>query len=95
MKLISRIPKARCGFDEVSLLDDSAIHANDSTFFWAGATFAPKLKVKTAKGEQNIQAFLQDHFFAAVGKLVEAVGHLDSVLGIEVSNRECLQKCLD
>ena len=46
------------------------------------------MKVKTAKGEQNIQAFLQDHFFAAVGKLVEAVGELDSVLGIEVGASE-------
>jgi len=58
--------------------------ADYSTFFWGGATFAPKLKVKTAKGEQNIQAFLQDHFFGAVGKLMDAVGDLDSVLGIEV-----------
>ena len=38
---------------------------------------------------------MQDHFFAAVGKLVEAVGHLDAVLGIEVRDVECLLKCWD
>ena len=56
-----------------------------STFFWGGETFAPKLKVKTPQGAKNIQSFLQDAFLGAVEKLVDAVGDLDTVLGVEVS----------
>ena len=55
-----------------------------STFFWGGETFAPKLKVKTPQGAKNIQSFLQDAFLGAVEKLVDAVGDLDTVLGVEV-----------
>lgn len=33
----------------------------------------------------NIQTYLQDAFFGAVGKLVETVGDLPGVLGFEVS----------
>ena len=57
--------------------------ADYSTFFWGGETFAPELKV----GSKNIQAFLQDAFFAAFGKLIDTVGNLDAVMGFEVGLR--------
>lgn len=55
-----------------------------STCFWAGDTFAPKLRVKTAEGELSIQAFLQGTFLNMWGVLAKAVGDLEGVLGFEV-----------
>ncbi|KAK2465756.1 hypothetical protein APHAL10511_002300 [Amanita phalloides] len=58
-----------------------------ATYFWAGDTFAPKLKVKRGTGEEvSIQTFLQETFLDMFDKLVEAVGDLDSVIGFEVMN---------
>ncbi|CAE6459562.1 unnamed protein product [Rhizoctonia solani] len=47
-----------------------------ATLFWAGSTFAPKLRVKSRSSEEsvNIQDFLQDHFLDAFDQLVRAVG---------------------
>lgn len=56
--------------------------ATMATLFWGGETFAPKLKVDGA----NIQAFLQERFLAAWETLAKAVGHLDAVIGFEVSD---------
>lgn len=55
------------------------------TCFWAGDTFAPKLKVKNAKGEEvSIQTLLQSAFLSAWEVLAKAVGDLDGVIGFEV-----------
>lgn len=55
------------------------------TLFWAGDTFAPKVKVKDKNGEfVSIQKFLQDSYLAMSELLVQSVGDLDGVLGFEV-----------
>jgi hypothetical protein len=51
------------------------------TCFWAGDTFAPKLRVCDGV---PIQRFLQDAFLDMWEAVVRAVGDLDSVLGFEV-----------
>jgi hypothetical protein len=51
------------------------------TCFWAGDTFAPKLRVGDGV---PIQRFLQDAFLDMWEAVVRAVGDLDSVLGFEV-----------
>lgn len=57
-----------------------------STLFWGGKTYAPAFKIKNQEGKMvNIQTYLQDAFFGAVGKLVDVVGDLPGVLGFEVS----------
>lgn len=58
---------------------------DESTCFWGGDTFAPKIKVTHAGKEISIQEFLQGTFLDMFDKLVEAVGDLDSVIGFEVS----------
>jgi hypothetical protein len=73
---------------------------NDSTLFWGGATFTPSLTVPSDKGGKtvNIQSYLQDAFLGAVGKLVEAVGDVESVMGFEVSSLlsfRCINQCAD
>ena len=57
-----------------------------STLFWGGSTFAPSLMVPSSGGRKkaNIQDYLQNAFLAAVEKLVEAVGDVDTVMGFEV-----------
>ncbi|KAF8630871.1 hypothetical protein AX17_005230 [Amanita inopinata Kibby_2008] len=61
--------------------------ATMATCFWAGETFAPKLKVMDRNGQEvSIQAFLQDTFLNMFDALVEAVGDLDSVIGFEIMN---------
>ncbi|KAG9086683.1 hypothetical protein FRC06_002983, partial [Ceratobasidium sp. 370] len=58
-----------------------------STLFWAGRTYAPKLRVPTPSGQEvNIQDFLQDCFLDAFAELVQAVGDLESVVGFEMMN---------
>ncbi|KAI9183182.1 hypothetical protein H9P43_004099 [Blastocladiella emersonii ATCC 22665] len=52
------------------------------TLFFAGATFAPN---RCIDGE-NIQHYLQRHYFAAYRHLAARVRHLDAVLGFEVMN---------
>jgi hypothetical protein len=51
------------------------------TCFWAGDTFAPKLRVLDGV---PIQHFLQDAFLDMWETVVRAVGDLDGVLGFEV-----------
>jgi len=51
------------------------------TCFWAGDTFAPKLRVRDGV---PIQRFLQDTFLDMWEVVVRAVGDLDGVLGFEV-----------
>ncbi|KAK4685812.1 hypothetical protein P7C73_g4320, partial [Tremellales sp. Uapishka_1] len=61
--------------------------ASMNTLFWGGETFAPEHKVRKADGSKvNIQQYLQDAFLGAYGKLVEAVGDLDCVMGFELMN---------
>ncbi|KAG8708128.1 hypothetical protein FRC09_001422 [Ceratobasidium sp. 395] len=58
-----------------------------ATLFWAGKTYAPKLRVQSASGEDvNIQDFLQECFLNAFDELVRAVGDLDGVIGFEMMN---------
>ena len=52
--------------------------------FWGGRHFTPKTVVTGGKKSVNIQDYLQDHFLAAVRKLLDAVGDLEGVMGIEV-----------
>ncbi|KAL5636350.1 hypothetical protein ACGC1H_004983 [Rhizoctonia solani] len=59
-----------------------------ATLFWAGNTFAPKLRVndRTSGELVNIQDFLQDHFLDAFDQLVRAVGDCHGVVGFELMN---------
>lgn len=65
----------------------SALLHMHSTCFWAGDTFAPKLRVRDSI---PIQRFLQDAFLDMWEAVVRAVGDLDGVLGFEV---RCLTCC--
>lgn len=56
-----------------------------STCFWAGDTFAPKLKVKNPQGEEvTVQRFLQDSFLNAWEVIAKKLGDLEAVVGFEV-----------
>ncbi|KAJ1309337.1 hypothetical protein OPQ81_006117 [Rhizoctonia solani] len=59
-----------------------------ATLFWAGNTYAPKLRVKSRTSEElvNVQDFLQDHFLDAFDRLVRAVGDCKAVVGFELMN---------
>jgi hypothetical protein len=50
------------------------------TCFWAGDTFAPKVRI----GGMGVQEFLQTAFLDAWIILARAVGDLEGVLGFEV-----------
>jgi hypothetical protein len=56
------------------------------TCFWAGDTFAPKLRIKESDDgpEIPIQKYLQDAFLNMYQVLVRAIGDVESVLGFEV-----------
>ncbi|ORY26618.1 putative cytoplasm protein, partial [Naematelia encephala] len=57
------------------------------TLFFGGKTFAPSFMVDSkGKRKVNIQEFLQESFFGAFDRLVEAVGDLDTVVGFELLN---------
>ncbi|KIJ34283.1 glycoside hydrolase family 5 protein [Sphaerobolus stellatus SS14] len=62
--------------------------ATMATCFWAGDTFADKLKVKDPKGdgEVGIQTMLQNAFLDAWEVLVQTVGDLEGVIGFEMLN---------
>ncbi|WRT70672.1 uncharacterized protein IL334_007670 [Kwoniella shivajii] len=65
--------------------------ASMNTLFWGGETFAPSLTVSSIasdgkKKKVNIQNYLQDAFLSMFGKLVEAVGDVESVMGFELMN---------
>ncbi|KAG8760210.1 hypothetical protein FRC11_000765 [Ceratobasidium sp. 423] len=59
-----------------------------ATLFWAGNTYAPKLRVKSRTSDEmiNVQDFLQDHFLDAFDQLVRAVGDCKAVVGFELMN---------
>lgn len=55
------------------------------TCFWAGDTYAPKLKVKARDGRLlSIQQYLQGAFLDMFDIVVAKLGNLDGVLGFEV-----------
>lgn len=55
------------------------------TCFYAGATFAPKLKVKGFDGKEvSIQTFLQTAFLEMWELVAKTLGNLEAVLGFEV-----------
>ncbi|KAG6840292.1 hypothetical protein C0991_007685 [Blastosporella zonata] len=61
--------------------------ATMSTLFFAGDTFAPKVKVKDKNGELvPIQQFLQNAYLAMSERLAQTVGDLSGVLGFEMLN---------
>ncbi|TCD69457.1 hypothetical protein EIP91_007583 [Steccherinum ochraceum] len=69
-----------CGYQKLAA-------ATMATCFWAGDTFAPKLKVKNQHGvEVSIQTFLQTAFLDMWTALAKHVGHLPAVLGFEMMN---------
>ncbi|KAI0783200.1 glycoside hydrolase family 5 protein [Abortiporus biennis] len=69
-----------CGYQKLAA-------ATMSTCFWAGDTFAPKLKVKNEQGvEVSIQTFLQTAFLNMFEQVAKAVGDLPAVIGFEMMN---------
>jgi hypothetical protein len=63
------------------------------TCFWAGDTFAPKLRVKDNDGKElPIQEYLQNAFLDMYEVVVQVIGDLEGVLGFEVST--CNSICL-
>ncbi|KAH9921814.1 glycoside hydrolase superfamily [Fomitopsis serialis] len=69
-----------CGYQKLAA-------ATMATCFWAGDTFAPKLRVKNTEGEEvSIQVFLQTAFLNMWKVLAQAVGDLEGVLGFEIMN---------
>ena len=54
--------------------------------FWAGDTFAPKLKIKAKNGtEMSVQQYLQGAFLNMNDVVAKKLGNLEGVLGFEVS----------
>ncbi|CDO77352.1 Glycoside Hydrolase Family 5 protein [Trametes cinnabarina] len=69
-----------CGYQKLAA-------ATMTTCFWAGDTFAPKLRVKTRHGiEVSIQQFLQDSFLNTWELIARTVGDLEAVIGFEMMN---------
>ncbi|KAI0649639.1 glycoside hydrolase [Trametes meyenii] len=69
-----------CGYQKLAA-------ATMATCFWAGDTFAPKLKVKAPDGrEVSTQQFLQDSFLNMWERVARTVGDLEAVLGFEIMN---------
>ena len=61
------------------------------TCFWAGDTFAPKLKVKARDGRQvPVQQYLQGAFLDMFDVVASQFGDLDGVLGFEVLLNEAI-----
>ncbi|KAH8977678.1 glycoside hydrolase superfamily [Lactarius akahatsu] len=65
-----------CGYQKLAA-------ATMATCFWAGDTFAPKLRVRDGV---PVQHFLQDAFLDMWEAVARAVGDLDGVLGFEMMN---------
>lgn len=63
-----------CGYQKLAA-------ATAATCFWAGDTFAPKLKV----GGVSIQQYLQEKYLKAWELLARTIGGLEGVVGFEVS----------
>jgi hypothetical protein len=86
--MANRVSKASSCYYEVSYRILGILADAFSTLFWGGETFAPSLIVSDVNGKKaNIQHVLQGAFLAAVEKLVQAVGDLDSVIGFEVGHK--------
>ena len=55
------------------------------TCFWAGDTFAPRLRIRTRDGrETSVQQFLQTAFLDMWEVVARTVGDLEGVIGFEV-----------
>jgi len=55
------------------------------TCFWAGDTFAPKLKITTRNGCQvSVQQYLQGAYLNMFDVVVSQLGDLEGILGFEV-----------
>ncbi|KAA1475251.1 glycoside hydrolase family 5 protein [Dentipellis sp. KUC8613] len=69
-----------CGYQKLAA-------ATMATCFWAGDTFAPKVRVRAADGrEMSVQQFLQNAFLDMWEAVARAVGDLEGVLGFELMN---------
>ncbi|KAH7928854.1 glycoside hydrolase family 5 protein [Leucogyrophana mollusca] len=69
-----------CGYQKLAA-------ATMATCFWAGDTFAPKLKIKTLDGQAKpVQQYLQDAFLDMYAVVVQKLGDLDGILGFEIMN---------
>ncbi|KAI0672041.1 glycoside hydrolase [Trametes maxima] len=69
-----------CGYQKLAA-------ATMATCFWAGDTFAPKLRIKAPDGrEVSAQQFLQDSFLNMWERIARTVGDLEAVIGFEIMN---------
>ncbi|KAI0703877.1 glycoside hydrolase family 5 protein [Cerioporus squamosus] len=69
-----------CGYQKLAA-------ATMATCFWAGDTFAPKLKLKAPDGrEVSVQQFLQESFLNMWEVIARTLGDLEAVIGFEVMN---------
>ncbi|KAI0321523.1 glycoside hydrolase family 5 protein, partial [Amylostereum chailletii] len=61
--------------------------ATMATCFWAGDTFAPKLRIETREGkEMSAQQFLQNTFLDMWEVVARTLGDLEAVMGFELMN---------
>ncbi|UZJ57216.1 hypothetical protein CBS101457_006536 [Exobasidium rhododendri] len=65
--------------------------ASMATLFWAGERFAWKLELphynaKSASPMINIQEYLQSSYIECFGRLVDKVGNMDAVMGVDIMN---------
>lgn len=90
---LSEVGSCDHGVSTVDLLVDitasngsALLLCSSSTLFWAGDTFAPKLKIKHPKTgvETPVQQFLQNAMLDMWAQVARAVGDLPGVLGFEV-----------
>ncbi|KIJ64803.1 glycoside hydrolase family 5 protein [Hydnomerulius pinastri MD-312] len=69
-----------CGYQKLAA-------ATMATCFWAGDTFAPKLKIPALNQESKpVQQYLQDAFLDMYALVAQTLGDLDGVLGFEMMN---------
>ncbi|KIK98867.1 glycoside hydrolase family 5 protein [Paxillus rubicundulus Ve08.2h10] len=69
-----------CGYQKLAA-------ATMMTCFWAGDTFAPKLKITAPNGDvKSVQQYLQDAFLDMYTLVAQTLGDVDGVLGFEVMN---------
>ncbi|KAI6041477.1 glycoside hydrolase family 5 protein [Pisolithus marmoratus] len=69
-----------CGYQKLAA-------ATMATCFWAGDTFAPKLRIPMSDGQTKpVQQFLQDAFLDMYTAVVRALGDIEGVLGFEIMN---------
>ncbi|KAH7907809.1 glycoside hydrolase family 5 protein [Hygrophoropsis aurantiaca] len=69
-----------CGYQKLAA-------ATMATCFWAGDTFAPKLKIKCDDdSEKSIQQYLQEAFLNMYSIVVQKLRDLDGIIGFEIMN---------